>query len=326
MKVFVNTVLGEPYEEEFDAPEWERLYERRESYPIGIIPEGGLFLTAGVDIQRDRIECEVVAWGEDKQSWSVDYHVLQGDTAEANVWLKLDHLLAQDWPHTLGNALPVRVMCIDSGYATTDVYAWVKRHPQAVWGAAGARASQPRTVVAIKGRDTETALIHNVSRGDIGGKRKGLRVWHVSGPVAKMELYRWLKLPIPTDEDKSTGKPYLPGTCHFPQYGEEYFKQLTAEKRVIRFVKGFPKSTWEKDPTRNNEALDCRVYARAAASIFGLDRFTPRQWERMKTQLGQETKVSKRSEKALNNNKIRPQAKSARLINRSNMLADDPYL
>jgi phage terminase large subunit GpA-like protein len=80
-----------------------------------------------------------------------------------------------------------------------------------------------------------------------------------------MELYRWLKLEWPTQEAQADGVAFPPGSCHFPQYGEEYFKQLTAERRVIRIHKGFPKATWEKDPSRNNEALDCRVYARAAA-------------------------------------------------------------
>src|SRR5690606_27158184 len=118
--------------------------------------------------------------------------------------------------------------------------------------------SQPRTAVAVKGRDTDTALILSVSKADTGGTRRGLRVWNVSGPVAKVELYRWLKLPRLTDEEIERGEKPAPGTCHFPQYGEEYFKQLTAERRVIRMHKGFPKATWEKDPTRNNEALDCR--------------------------------------------------------------------
>jgi hypothetical protein len=71
MKGFVNTVLGLPFEEEAEAPEWQRLYERREAWRIGLVPEPGLFLTAGVDVQKDRIEVEVVAWGRGKESWSV---------------------------------------------------------------------------------------------------------------------------------------------------------------------------------------------------------------------------------------------------------------
>ena len=84
----------------------------------------------------------------------------------------------------------------------------------------------------------------------------------------------------------AAGEKFLPGTCHFPEYGEEYFKQLTSEKRVIKLHKGFPRASWEKDPVRNNEALDCRVYARAAASIYGLDRFSERQWQQLEVALG----------------------------------------
>ncbi len=291
MKTFINTVLGEPYEDAYEAPEWLRLYERRENYPIGIVPEGGLFLTAGVDVQRDRIECEIVAWGRDKISWSVDYQILAGDTAQKEVWQKLEKLLYQDWPHAYGCTLPIRVLCIDSGYATQTVYDWVKGYPQAVWGAGGARAPQVRTVAAIKGCASETSFITKVSRADIGGKRHGLKRWNVSSSVGKEELYRWLKLPRPTDEALAQDEAYRPGTCHFPQYGEEYFKQLTAEKRVVRLHKGFPKATWEKDPTRNNEALDCRVYARAAASIYGIDRFTDKDWFRLEKAIGDKPKT-----------------------------------
>ncbi|NRP14993.1 phage terminase large subunit family protein [Marinobacterium sp. xm-a-152] len=330
MKGFVNTVLGEPFEEEFEAPEWERLYERRESYPIGRVPAEGLFLTAGADVQRDRIEIEIVAWGEDKRSWSVDYRVLDGDTAQPEVWQKLDRLLAEDWPHQRGGSLPIRVLCIDSGYATQEVYSWVRNHPQAVWGGAGARASQPRTVVAIKGRDTDTSLILSVSKADTGGKRRGLRVWNVSGPVAKTELYRWLKLPRLTDEERERGEIEAPGSCHFPEYGEQYFKQLTAERRVIRIHKGFPRATWEKDPTRNNEALDCRVYARAAASIYGLDRFTDRQWQKMREAI-KSLPVEQDEQIAVTTTHPAveaPQPSKTKTIfkQRATAVADDPYL
>ena len=285
MKGFVNTVLGLPFEEEAEAPEWQRLYERRETYRIGIVPESGLFLTAGVDVQKDRIEVEVVAWGLRKESWSVDYRVIEGDTARPEVWAKLDEVLAKDWPHASGHTLPIRVMCVDAGYATQDVYAWVRQHPQASWGPAGAAARPPRTAVAVKGRDRDTALLLSVSKADAGGKRRGLRVWSVGTPVAKGELYRWLKLEWPTEEALEAGASYPPGACHFPQYGEEYFRQLTAERLVTRIVKGFPRGSWEKEPGRRNEALDCRVYARAAAAIYGLDRFEERHWRRMEEAL-----------------------------------------
>lgn len=270
---FYNTILGETYEQESDAPEWQRLYEQREHYKIGTVPMGGLFLTAGADIQKDRIECEVVAWGRQKQSWSVDYFVLDGDTARTEVWHKLEDVLLRDYPHESGITMPLRVMCVDSGYATQDVYGFVRQFSQAVWGGAGARASQPRTAVAVKGQSRDTAMILSTSKADT--KKKGLKVWNVSGPVIKTELYRWLKMQR-TGADASQF-----GRCHFPEYGEEYFKQLTAERQVVRVTNGYPKPVWEKDPARRNEALDCRVYARAAAAIYGLDRMSERGWQEL---------------------------------------------
>lgn len=273
MQGFQNTILGETYEQANDAPEWQLLYALREQYQIGVIPMGGLFLTAGVDIQKDRIECEIVAWGRFKQSWSVDYVVLVGDTARPDVWHQLDTVLQKDYLHESGITMPIRVMCVDSGYATQDVYNFVKDYNQATWGGNGARANNPRTVVAIKGQSRDTAMILSTSKADT--KKKGIKVWNVSGPVIKTELYRWLKMNRIGDDASSFG------WCHFPSYDEEYFKQLTSEKMVIRIHKGYPHAVWEKDPNVRNEALDTRVYARAGAAIYGLDRFGDKQWEEL---------------------------------------------
>jgi len=120
LQVFVNTVLGETWALQGDAPEWQRLYDRREDYRIGTVPKGGLFLTAGVDIQKDRIEREVVAWGRGKESWSVDYQVLEGQTAEGAVWQKLVAVLNTYYPTESGVALPIVKFAIDSGYANAN--------------------------------------------------------------------------------------------------------------------------------------------------------------------------------------------------------------
>jgi len=276
MKGFVNTVLGEAYEEEAESPDWNRLYERRESYRIGEVPDGVMFLTSGVDIQKDRIELEVVGWGRNKESWSIDYRVLDGDTARKEVWEDLAEIVEKDFRCANGDTMPLRVMCVDSGYATQDVYSWVRKYKQALWSPAGASARYPRTVVAIKGQDKNTALLLGVSKVDTVNKKRGLKVWGIGTHLAKGELYRWLKLDSPVDDEE-----YPYGFCHFPEYKDEFFKQLTAEKLVTKIVKGYPKQIWIKDGQQRNEALDCRVYARAAASIYGIDRFTDRQWKKI---------------------------------------------
>lgn len=278
LQVFVNTVLGETWTLLGEAPDWQKLYDRRELYRIGLVPRGGIFLTAGADVQRDRIEVEVVAWGPGKESWSVDYRVFEGDTTRTQVWEKLTGLLNDTFTTTGGLELPILQLAVDSGYATTEVYEWARR--------------QGNRVLVIKGDSRAPAILGAASPievGPLGVKMKrGVKVWPVNSGMAKEELYRWLRLERPTDEDIERGITFPPGYCHFPRYSEEYFKQITAEQLVAKLVKGYRKLEWQKMRERN-EALDCRVYARAAAARVGLDRFQEKHWrivaERMRVPL-----------------------------------------
>ncbi len=278
MKVYVNTIEARTWTESGEAPEWQRLYDRREDYRISNVPQGGLFLTAGVDVQKDRLEIEIVAWGRDRESWSVDYRVLAGDPVKPDVWTALDELLAEAFPHDSGTNLAILKLAIDTGYATQEVYDWVRRQ-------------SPDRVIAIKGVDRLGAAIGTPSHMDImnSGKRKrrGLMVWPVGASFCKSELYGCLRKDRPTDEQLVLGEKYPAGFCHFPKHGEEYFKQLTAERLVtVKDRRGFPHREWRKLRERN-EALDCRVYARAAASAVGIDRFTEVIWQKLERALGQ---------------------------------------
>ena len=267
LQVFVNTVQGETWTLLGEAPDWQKLYDRRESYRIGIVPCGGLFLTAGADVQKDRIEVEIAAWGRGKESWSVDYRVFEGDTSRPAVWEKLTGLLNETFTTASGLELPILQLAIDSGFATTEVYQWARR--------------QGGRVLVIKGDARAPALLGAaapVDVGPLGAKMKrGIRVWPVNSGMAKDELYRWLRLERPTDEDLAAGVPFPAGYCHFPKYSEEYFKQITAEQLVTKLVKGYRRHEWQKMRERN-EALDCRVYARAAAGRVGIDRFQEKHW------------------------------------------------
>lgn len=268
LRVFVNTALGETWKAKGDAPEWERLYERREFYSLNIVPPGGLFLTAGIDVQKDRFEVEIVAWGSDKQSWSVDYRTIEADTDDITSYERLNDLLNESWPmHENPKCkLSLRQIAIDSGYNTSRVYEWSK--------------NKKGKVIAVKGSDSQPSLVGKPKHMEVGyaGQRvkRGVMVWPVGVSIAKTELYGWLNLKKPI-----SNAPFPPGYCHFPQYDDEYFKMLTAEEIVVRRVRGFNRYQWEKTRARN-EALDARVYARAAACVVGLDRFTDSEWNEMK--------------------------------------------
>jgi phage terminase large subunit GpA-like protein len=277
LKTFVNTALGETWHDRGEAPEWERLMRRREPYRIGTVPSGALFLTAGVDVQKDRLVYEVVGWGRGKTSWSIDYAVLPGDTADLTrgPWRELDALLARAFPHEHGVELSIRLLAVDSGYNTSTVYSWARRYPIS-------------RVIAVKGQASGGVLVSAPSPVEISDRgrklKRGYKVWPVCGHVAKSELYGWLRLETPVD-----GGAAQAGFCHFPEYGEDYFRQLTAEQLMPRkTARGYVRLEWELIPGRENHVLDGRVYARAAAAVVGIDRFTESDWAALERAAGQE--------------------------------------
>lgn len=265
LKVFVNTVLGETFREAGEAPDWQRLYERREDYAIGRPPPGALYLTAGADVQKDRIEVEIVGWGRRQESWSIEHRVLEGDTTQPVVWQDLTRLLATAYENEAGGVLHIGKLAIDTGFRTNEVHAWCIRQAA-------------NRVLAIKGMDTASYALGAASMVEVnqaGRKvKRGARLWPVGVGVLKSQLYGWLAQPAPVD-----GEPAPDGFCHFPMYGEEYFRQLTAERLVRRQNRaGFTRLEWELTRDRN-EALDLRVYAMAAAIAARLDRWSEGEWQ-----------------------------------------------
>lgn len=255
LRTYVNTVLGETWKEKGEAPEWQRLFERRATYPIGTVPEAVKFLTSGVDVQKDRVVYEVVGWGEGKQSWSVDAGVIPMDTSNETQWTKLDDLLNRAYSREDGSQMAILCMAVDSGYNTQMIYNWARQH-------------QMSRVIAVKGVHTAKTILGAPTPVDVTvrGKRlaRGYKVWPVGVDIAKSELYGWLKL----------ADPEAPGYCTFPEYGQDFFKQLTAEHlvSVVNKRTGFTSLEWQILPNRENHQLDTRVYARVAAALVGLDR------------------------------------------------------
>ena len=259
LKTFVNTELGETWHERGEAPDWERLYERREQYQIGTVPAGVLVVTAGVDVQKDRFVVEVVGWDADRRSSSIEALELHGDTAHDSTWAQLDELLTRTFPGADGRVFTIAKLAIDSGYNTQMVYAW-------------ARAKGMALVMACKGVAGPRAIVGAAVPVDVtvrGRKiQRGHRMWPIGVDVAKGELYGWLGLARGAGEDPP------PGWCRFPEYGEEFFKQLTAEHLVTVVNRRTRRATheWQVLPNRENHYLDARILARAAAAVLGIDR------------------------------------------------------
>lgn len=255
LKAWVNTVLGETWEETYSAKIGaEAVSERAEDYSLLTVPDGGLLLTAGVDVQDNRLAVVVRAWGDGEESWLVNWAEIHGDPADlsaAGPWAQLDNLLQQDYMHASGQPMKIRAVAVDTGgHYTHETYLFC-------------RARKPRHVIAVKGSSTPgRAALGKPSRQDVNYKnqtiKKGVDLWLIGTDTIKATIYGRLK---------NSGKGA--GVYHFPLgVAGEYFRQLTSEKQITKYIRGFPKREWIKKDGARNEALDCEVYAYAALQYF----------------------------------------------------------
>ncbi|PSJ23824.1 terminase [Halomonas sp. ND22Bw] len=255
LKTFVNTTLGETWEDELgEKLEWEALYGRREVFAK--MPARAVALTGGIDTQDDRYEARVWAWGPGEEAWLVDRWILYGDPAGAELLKKVGERLHRTYTREDGAKLGVTRWCWDSGgHYTDEVYGQSKKHGR-------------RWVVPVRGAPIYGKPIQNFPRKR---NQKGVYVTEVGTDNAKELVFNRLQI------QPQPGTP-VPGCVHLPVddelCDEEELKQLTAEVKVMKIEKGRRVYRWDAGG-RRNEALDCLVYALAALRIsqqrFGLD-------------------------------------------------------
>jgi phage terminase large subunit GpA-like protein len=270
LKSFVNTRLAETWEEDFASKvSADGLLERCEHYQAAMVPEGGLALTVGVDVQDNRLAISVWAWGREEEGWLLDHQEIYGDPSRQDLWKQLDEVVLREWPHAVGPAMRPDVVAIDSGgHFTAEVYQYARE-----------RARQG--VVAIKGQSQRgKPPIGKGSKVDVNHQgrtlKRGAVVYLVGGDTVKTTLFGRLK-------HNEQGAGFL--HFHMGTTGE-YFEQLTAEKQVLRYNRGgFPTREWVKKPSARNEALDCLVYAYAALNLM-YQRFDRRTiWDQLEKRL-----------------------------------------
>ena len=250
-QTFINLVLGEPYEDKGEkALNETKLVSRCELW-AGDVPAGAAVLTVGVDTQDYRFECEVVGWGMNEESWSVDHEVIEGDMETPDPWDRLDAYLKRIWTRADGRGFAAMAVCMDSG----------GHHTQKVYDFCKARLG--RKIWAIKGESA------------IGGKRSP--VWPTKKPSSRNKsTFRPIILGVNAAKDSIRSRLHIekhgPGYMHFPVDRDiNYFAQLTAERSIRKVSSGQHYRVWELPAGRANEALDCRVYAYAA--LCGLLHF-----------------------------------------------------
>lgn len=250
LQVFINQTLGQSFSAAGQDISSSWLHERREEY-AGKIPLGVLALTAGVDVQEDRLEVEIVGWGLHSESWSIEYAVIWGNPdflsdayGEKSVWTMLDEYLTARYTNELGAEFFVECTAVDAQYKTETVNKYCK-------------AREHRRVFPTHGKE---------------GWGKG----YIKRPNKRHEEYKTWNFTLFVDELKEKTynllrvKDHGPGFCHFPKrepYNEKHFKQLTAENKKVVRAGHRDKIKWVLPSGARNEQLDVRNYATAALLI-----------------------------------------------------------
>ncbi len=273
LKTFVNTTLGETWEEEVEKTEASVLAKRgRESatpYRAGNVPRGGLVLVAGVDVQADRWEVVVWAIGRGEEMWAIWYQVIHGNPADQREWdTKLEPFLQSSYQHENGPQLKLKAVAIDTGgHYTHQAYVFTRNRPQSNWyGIKGeSRPGQP-----IKGRKS---FVDVNERGRV--IKRGATLWMVGTDTAKDLLHGRFEVQQPG-----------PGYVHFPNdMPPEFYAQLTSESRVLAKTARGDDYRWIKPAGARNEVLDCTIYALFCAQMLDLHRYSDQMWRRLEQAL-----------------------------------------
>lgn len=243
-KQFVNETLAEGWEEESEKIAPENLIDRLETYPEEV-PAGVGVLAAGGDVHPDRIEFEVVGFGEHGETWGIEYGIIYGQMADQNMHEVLDdYFIHKAYRHELGFDMHVTTAFIDAGYSAQDVYSYTKPR-------------QKNRIFSCRG-DSQTGKYKPfVNFRPSTNNTQQAKVFYIGTVTGKDYIYARLK-------NNKPGSGYM----HYPDragYDLEYFKQLTAEEIRVRTLRNGQKVREYHLPSgRKNEALDARIYATAA--------------------------------------------------------------
>ena len=250
LKTFVNTALGETWEESYTAKlDADGLSKRAEAYDLLTAPEAVSVITCGIDVQPNRWEIQTVGWGDGEEAWVLNYAVVYGDPTRFEGWGQVLDVINTPIKHASGVDMLPYAAIVDSGDGNlvNEVYAFARdhRHRHILAGKGMPGGSRPPL-----GAPTKQDI--NIRGQKI---KHGVMLYGIGVDGIKSTLYGRLK------REERSGS----GVVHFPLgMDQEYYKQLTAEKQIVKMHNGFPKLVWWKKDGDRNEALDTFVYAYAA--------------------------------------------------------------
>lgn len=277
-QAFVNLKLGRSYNLTKGAKTTpEALLERRatQGHDYGpaadgsyMVPDPVLLVTAHVDVQPDRWECQYVGWAAGDVKFVLDLSRYFADTAVSINWKAMETaLLTRTFQHPSGHVLQIEAIAIDAGYQQQTVLEFVRE----------ARAAF-RPYYAVRGVSGEGKPIIRQSEERF---KFGAKLHLVGVDDGKSILFQ---------EIAARPDPERPGShyrVHFPRHLDlDYFRQLVASERLkVEYVAGWPKRKWVPVSGVRNEALDTFVGAMAARYALSID------YEARRAQISGQTRV-----------------------------------
>jgi phage terminase large subunit GpA-like protein len=243
LRVFVNTVLAEPWRGLGGEIDETSLAARAEAFDLNAIPEIVLAITCGVDVQDDRLEATIAGWTRDGSCLVLGHFVIWGRFTDTSTWDELDETLRSRWRHPFGGQLKVDAAVIDAGdgdHFDAVMNFCAPRLGRRIFAGKGASGARPGFAISK------------------GSKRLGGRLAIIGADTLKGSIFDRLQ---------------RPGSIRFSHTLERvYFEQLASERRVIRYRRGQPVRRFERVSSRvRAEALDALVYAFAARSAVPIN-------------------------------------------------------
>lgn len=168
---FVNSWLGEIWEERLDAMSEERLEAKALPHPAGTIPDGVLVLTAAVDVQKSGFWWIVVGWGYDERAWIIE-------SGFVDSWEAVARTLRKSYERPDGSRIQILRAAVDSGDGNraAEVYQFCRQMGGGVLPIKGERSdARGRPIWATKIKTAGVVLWH-VNTGWC--KTKALRMMH----------------------------------------------------------------------------------------------------------------------------------------------------
>lgn len=259
MRAFINTQLAEGWEDRGVKQDPQALIHRRVDFGADVeVPAWAVAITAGVDVQENRVEIQVQAWGRAEERAVINYTVIDGDPQLPETWAAVSKELSRRYTHACGAQLPIHATCVDSGYLADKVYDFVLANQyRKVYATKGVKGKSGEPIV---GKPSEKR--RGKGTGEKGVGHRPVRLYFINTDDAKSNIMTALSQPTPG-----------PGSIHFPNHldliNEEYFAQLCAEhKETVRNrAKVATHTVWVQDRERN-EALDTAVLCLAALRLL----------------------------------------------------------